>query len=332
MVGLALVVVTVTTACGGNTGAAKPLDRTTAAASAAGKSAAEPVGFEMRGVHLRAAPNIVLQVSHLSGRLVSRSARPPLFDDQRSFYIDVDSAEVSMDAASIAASVNRVFEYKGSPLSDLRVAIKDGRLEQKGKLHKGIAIPFSVEANVDEWRGQIRLHPESVRVAGIPAAKVMSLFGLELDDLIEVHTGRGVTIHENDLLLEPSHMLPAPEVRGRVARARVAGNRLSLMLGDTRSVAGSHRGDLEGGNYIWFRGGRIQFGRLTMSDADLQLIDADPTDPFDFYSERYNDQLVAGYSRNTKEGALRTVLPDYGDIAKLSGKRLPPPAVGKRVS
>jgi hypothetical protein len=31
-----------------------------------------------------------------------------------------------------------------------------------------------------------------------------------------------------------------------------------------------------------------------MTDADLQLIDADPRDPFDFYPARYQAQLVAG--------------------------------------
>ena len=77
--------------------------------------------------------------------------------------------------------------------------------------------------------------------------------------------------------------------------------------------------------YIWFHQGRIRFGRLTMNDADLQLIDADPADPFDFYSDRYTDQLVAGYSRHTRAGALRTVMPDYGDLARLTGGRLPAP-------
>ncbi|HVF59243.1 MAG TPA: hypothetical protein VNJ70_05465 [Thermoanaerobaculia bacterium] len=30
--------------------------------------------------------------------------------------------------------------------------------------------------------------------------------------------------------------------------------------------------------------------------------------------ERYDDQLVAGYSKTTKEKGLRTYLPDYGDL------------------
>jgi hypothetical protein len=51
-----------------------------------------------------------------------------------------------------------------------------------------------------------------------------------------------------------------------------------------------------------------------MSDADLQLIDADPRDPFDFFPAHYDVQLVAGYSKNTPAKGLKTYMPDYGDI------------------
>jgi hypothetical protein len=51
-----------------------------------------------------------------------------------------------------------------------------------------------------------------------------------------------------------------------------------------------------------------------MSETDLKLIDSDPKDPFDFYSERYDQQLVAGYSKNTADRALRTYMPDFNDL------------------
>jgi hypothetical protein len=53
-----------------------------------------------------------------------------------------------------------------------------------------------------------------------------------------------------------------------------------------------------------------------MSDTDLKLIDMDPKDPFDFFSARYNEQLVAGYSKNTPQQALRTYMPDFSDLQK----------------
>ena len=68
-------------------------------------------------------------------------------------------------------------------------------------------------------------------------------------------------------------------------------------------------------NYVYFGGGTITFGKLTMRDADLQLIDADPRDPFDFFPARYDSQLVAGYSKNTRAKGLRTYMPDFDDLA-----------------
>jgi len=51
-----------------------------------------------------------------------------------------------------------------------------------------------------------------------------------------------------------------------------------------------------------YRGGTLRFGKMTMHNVDLQLIDADPSDPFEFFPDHYNDQLTAGYSKTTASG------------------------------
>ena len=48
-----------------------------------------------------------------------------------------------------------------------------------------------------------------------------------------------------------------------------------------------------------FRHGDMRFGKLTMHDADLIMIDMDPRNPFDFFLDHYQDQLVAGYTKST---------------------------------
>jgi hypothetical protein len=281
----------------------------------------EPVAIEMRNVRLHPAAGVVLDVAKLRGRLVPTKGSLPVFDDQQSFYIDVDGAALSLDAASVTALVNHVFAYEGSPLSDLEVEFPERRIEQRGKLRKGIPIPFTVEADVVASDGDVRLHPVKVRAAGLPSTKVMDLFGIELDDLIRVRAGRGIRIRDNDLYLTPSRMLTAPEVRGRVSAARVEDGRLWLNLGSADRIGASDaKGARAEGNFIWFRGGRIRFGRLTMHDADLRLIDADPGDAFDFNAALYNEQLVAGYSRNTPSGALRTYMPDHDDLSRPAGR------------
>lgn len=272
--------------------------------------AAPAVGIEMRNVLLHVAPDAVVEVKWLSGRLRSTSAHPPVFDDQNSFAIDVDDGEVAIDAPSLTALVRRAFDYKGAALSDLRLSFDNGQLVQRGTLKKGISVPFSITASVSATPdGLLNVHPLKVKTAGIPTAKLMSVFGVELDDILKSRPDRGITYRDNDLFLDAARMMPSPQMKGRLSKAFVRPDRLVQVFGKGAAAAAR-----QGGNYIWFRGASIRFGRLTMSNADLKLIDMDPKDPFDFYSEHYNDQLVAGYSKNTPDHALRTYMPDYSDL------------------
>ena len=273
---------------------------------------APPVAIEMRNVVLHVAPDAVLEVKWLSGRLRSASPHPPVFDDQNSFSIEVEDGEVAVDTNSLTALVNRAFDYKGAALSGLRLSFEDGHLVQRGTLKKGISVPFSIVASVSATsEGLLDVHPLKVKTAGVPTAKLMSIFGVELDDLLKSRPDRGIVYRDNDLFLDAARMLPAPRMKGRLAKAFIRGDRLVQVYGKGAAAAAR-----QSGNYIWFRGASIRFGRLTMSDADLKLIDLDPRDPFDFYSERYNEQLVAGYSKNTPDHALRTYMPDYADLRR----------------
>jgi hypothetical protein len=58
----------------------------------------------------------------------------------------------------------------------------------------------------------------------------------------------------------------------------------------------------------------VRFGKLTMADTDLELLDADPADSFDFSLDHYNEQLVAGYSKSNKQGGLCVHMPDYSKV------------------
>jgi hypothetical protein len=62
-----------------------------------------------------------------------------------------------------------------------------------------------------------------------------------------------------------------------------------------------------------------------MTATDLELVDMDPSDPFDFSVEHWNDQLVAGYSKTTAARGLKAHMPDYNDLG-----RPRPPVVPKR--
>ena len=62
--------------------------------------------------------------------------------------------------------------------------------------------------------GLLKIHPEKVKAAGIPSTKLLALLGVELDDIIKSRPDRGVVLHDNDMLLTPSKLLPPPETEG----------------------------------------------------------------------------------------------------------------------
>jgi hypothetical protein len=287
------------------------------------------VGIAMHRVRLHLTDGIALDIADLRGVMTSRqTGAPPIFDDPQSYVLRLTTADLAMDMASLTSLMNeQVFAYKGAPLSRLTVAVAaDGRLAMHGKLHKGITVPFSGKATVGATDdGRLRLHLDSMKAVGVPVKGLMDVLGLELDDVISLKDNRGVSLENDDLFVAPGTALPPPEIRGRIVHVATAGQRLELIFGPgtgraTATAASKARGE----NYVSFGGGTIRFGKLTMTDADLRLIDADSRDPFDFFPARYQRQLVAGYSKNTPAGGLRTLMPDYDDLTRRQATDLRP--------
>jgi hypothetical protein len=291
-------------------------------------SKATHVQVAMQHVRLHVADGIVLDVASLRGEMISRTNGPPVFDDGRSYVMQISSAVVSMDMSSLQTLLNRfAFGYEGAPLKNVRVRNDGGRLEMKGTLHKGIDVPFSTKASLSATPdGRMRLHVDSMKAVGIPAKGLLGLFGLELDDVVKLRQSRGIEVQENDIVIDPGEILPPPEMRGKLTRIELQGDRLSQIFGD---ASGKHLPrlsppDPSARNYIYFGGGDIRFGKLTMHGADLQLIDSDPRDPFEFSPPEYNKQLVAGYSKNTPSHGLKTYMPDIDDVGRKPSARTTP--------
>jgi hypothetical protein len=281
-------------------------------------AAGSPVQIEMKNLRLHLDDGIVLNVRGLRGEMVSRTQTPPVFDEPRSYVLHVFTGDLGMDMTSLANLMNHhVFAYEDAPLKDISVEISDGKLRQKGKLHKGVWLPFSMKATPGATPdGRLLLHTESVSALGIPTTKLLDLFDVTLSDLMKVDAQRGVEVNEDDVIISPGRVLPPPRMEGHLARAEIANGELHEVFtpADHRKVPVLAPPDRKALNYLYFSGGTIRFGKLTMTAADLQLIDADERDPFDFYPARYSEQLVAGYSKNTPAKGLATYMPDYADL------------------
>jgi hypothetical protein len=135
-----------------------------------------------------------------------------------------------------------------------------------------------------------------------------------MEGLFTVDPGRGITVEGHDVVIDPATVLPPPAMHGRITALRVEKDALVQVFG-----TGDHRAlspPAVSKNYIYWRGGQLSFGKLTMTETDLELVDDDPDDPFDFSVERWNEQLVAGYSKMTSLRGLKQHMPDYDDLQR----------------
>ena len=271
---------------------------------------------EMVNVNMHVDPKLVLHIRHLTGKFVpTRKGQPPTFDDTLSYILAIDSGEVAVSMASMSYALNTyAFGEPDAPLKNLQLSAEGSQIRQKGTLMKGIGIPFEMVGTISPTPdGRIRVHPTQMSVAHLPVKGLLNLFGLDMAKLVNTRKTRGVSVDDSDLILDPARMLPPPQMRGRITAVRVQGDEIVQIFGKQTRASAT---EPPRSNYMAYRGGTLRFGRLTMDNADMRLIDADPTDPFEFSPDHYKDQLVAGYSKTTASGGLQVYMPDYGKISK----------------
>jgi hypothetical protein len=279
------------------------------------KAAGSVVGADMRNVYFHIDTGIILRIARLHGGLVpTRAGIPPRLDDASSFVLELDAAEIGIDTASLSALLNRhVFGYRGSPLKRLKMTVDGDQLVQTGVLHKAVDMPFRIRASVALTPdGMIRIHPTAVKVLGMNAEGVMKLFRLDLGKLITLEAGHGASIDKNDFILDPTAMLPPPAIKGRVTAIQITSFGMSQTFGPAGGAAANplRRPTSTAPNYMYFHGATLGFGKLTMSGADLEIVDKDPSNPFDYSPARYLDHLVAGTEFTTPVGGLIVHMPD----------------------
>lgn len=283
----------------------------------------------MRNLWLHVAEGVVLDIKTLDGEFVSHSqTEPPVFDDPKSYTLRVKTADMQLDSSSLTNLLQQSLKEHPAPISDVKITIQDGKMQAAGKLKKGVTVPFTMTATVSSTPdGLLRLHADKLKTAGVPVKGLLDLLGINVDDLMKMPPGSGLRAEKDDLLMDAAVMLPPPKTEGRVQSAEIVRDRLHLRM--TGPGAPPKRPATlplpSATNYMYFFGGSIRFGKLTMSDADLQLIDADPKTPFDFFPAKYEAQLIAGYSRNTKRRGLQVFMPDYAKAA--AGATLPSPKI-----
>jgi len=273
------------------------------------------VQTQMQNVRYHFTESATVYIKSLSGELLpTEGSEFPVFDNKDSFRVRIGYAEIDIAAPDLASVFNSyVFARDNSPLKGVSMSIENGHLKIKGKLHDVGTIPFETESTLSPTDdGKILLRTGEVKALHVPVKGIMNLFGVEIADLIKNGRIPGVEARGDDLVLDPSLVFPAPHMEGRVTGIRIEGNAIVLTFGDKSRMTKMR----PAGNYMSFRGNRLRFGKLTMTDVDMILIDMDPTDPFDFFLDHYKDQIAAGYSKISSNSALRIYAKDFNKLKK----------------
>jgi len=276
-----------------------------------------PTRAEIRGVSLRLGDGVTMSVAYLSGDArPDKQGDPVILDDPKSYHLDIERAESRIPYADLERLVNNhVLAYKNAPIKGVSIEREhdeneEVRLEIKGHMRSMLGLPFEIEGVPEVTPdGRIRLRTKSVQSMNINVGGVLHLFGKEMGDFAKFKA-HGIEGEGNDLILDASWLLGSSQSSGRVTGVALAPEGLVLRFGDgPPNDIGKQKE-----NYISYRGGSIRLGRLIMVDADLQIVDADPRDPFDFCPHELGHQIGAGYVKVQHGGGLKIFTPDYGKI------------------
>jgi hypothetical protein len=274
----------------------------------------QTVEVDMANVDMHITSDVTLHIREMRGRFVPVDRDVPYLDDKRSYAVYVDSGEVAIDLASLNALMARSMGGDKSNVEKLRASIDDkDTLRLQGVIDSKVNLPFKATSVVSATPdGRIRVSTTSVSTSGLPLKPLMSLLRIKMDSLVKVKPGTGVETDGNDLIIDPAIVIPAPSIRGRLTGVRIESGRMvqSFGGGETRSIAARPLAP----NHIYWRGSQLSFGKLTMTDTDLELVDTDPKDPFDFSVDQWDAQLVAGYSKTLPNRGLKAFMPDYNDL------------------
>jgi hypothetical protein len=239
----------------------------------------------------------------------------PVFDDKNSFNLRISNAEIAMNTASLTSAFNSyVFASSTSPLKDVEMTIVDGKLKIKGRLHDKGDIPFETDGELTPTPdGKLRMQADKIRALHLPVKGLMDLIGKDIADFIKTEKVPGLSADGNGLIFDLKEMLPPPHIDGTVTSVRIQGQNLILTFGTPAKTKVTRS---ERGNYMAYHGNQLRFGKLTMSGADLTLMDMDPNDPFDFYLDHYLQQVEAGYTKVTANFGLRVSMKDFDKLPK----------------
>jgi|UPI00054E89F9 hypothetical protein len=290
-------------------------------------------------LELRKGPLFRIYVRWIRGQMVpTHVGVPPSLDDEESFVFRIDRGLIHANLGDITNYLNATMASR-SPLKNMKLTGEGQQMKLSGTMHK-LLVPLPVEVLgtlSPAPNGRVRIQVNKINVLKMPVKGLLGGLKVEIDDILGKEPVPGVEVKDNDIYLDTTELLPPPHIRGQISSIELHAPDTVVTYGSTAPEDDTQLAQWH--NFLRLRGGTLGFGKLTMRDADLTLIDASADTWFDLDLAKYHEQLVKGYSRMTPEKGLEMFLPDVGkalppgsvslDTLRDKKKPLPNPAVVK---
>jgi hypothetical protein len=315
-----------------------PSPATSTASTAAGASGASsnstPTNVHAHNLMLRKGPSFRVYVRWLRGQMVrTRRNVNPSFDDPDSFFLDIQTGVLRANIGDIGNYLN-AGGMANSPLKNITLSGDGDQIKLKGTVHKVIPMPVEVDGTITAMPdSRIHIRVTKLNVLKVPFKGLLGGFHITVSDLFHPTNVDGLEVSGNEIFIDTQKLMPPPHIRGQLTTVRVVNPDLEEIYGDAQA-------DVERveqwRNFLRLRGGTIDFGKLTMRNVDLIMIDISKDAWFDLDLTNYQQQLVNGYTRMTPQAGLQIFMPDLRDIPQnkstqnisiewLKNRNIPPP-------
>lgn len=293
-------------------GADKPAARPKPTARPAARGA---VRIDVRNGLFHVTDNVVLTVTRLDAWMIPKPGQVVSLDRKKSFTLQIVSGETRMNASDLSALMNDyLLPHAKTPIKNLTVSFDGGMVVVKGEVHKGVDVPFEGKGIVSiADPTDIRVHFTHLSVAGVIEKGMLDLFGIKLSKVAQPKKQQRFRIEGDDILMPIEALFPPPRISGTLTSVRIEGDSLVQVLGPANATLMAP--PVAANEYIYFRGGRMEFGKLTMNDVDLELLNEKPASHLDFSLDHYYEQLENGYTKSLASLGLVVYMPGYALIA-----------------
>jgi hypothetical protein len=174
-------------------------------------------------------PGAVFNLSDFAATLEARGTSMPLCFAR---ITDIHRGEVLVSSESLTGLFEQKIQQSKSSVEDVQVSVKDGLIHLKGKVHKGIGIPFEIEGPVTTNGTDLILNAKKIKAVGLPVKGLLGMLGTHLSSIINSESVNGVAVKDDALIFQ---QLKIAHVRGKIERVSLTPEgSLEILFGDKR--------------------------------------------------------------------------------------------------